>query len=101
MWKLCTRAAAISIVSSLCGIGAYTPPASAADIDQWSLCMGGGGPAKAIQACSAIIDSGRELPESLPYAYVYRGRANLTLQQADAALTDFTAALKFQPQLAH
>ncbi len=101
MWKLCSRAAAVSLVSALCMMGVCTPHVSAADIDQWSLCMGGGGPAKAIQACSAIIDAGRELPDSLPYAYVYRGRANLALKQADAALTDFTAALKFHPPLAH
>ena len=101
MWKLCSRAAAVSLVSALCMMGVCTSHVSAADIDQWSLCMGGGGPAKAIQACSAIIDAGRELPDSLPYAYVYRGRANLALKQADAALTDFTAALKFHPPLAH
>ena len=95
------RVAAFSLLAAACAIGACAPRASAADIDQWSVCMGGGGPAKAVQACSAIIDSGRELPENLPYAYAYRGRADLALDQADAAFADFTASLKSQPQLAH
>lgn len=101
MWRLCTRAAAAFLASALCAIAAHPPLASAADIDRWSLCMGGGVPAKAIEACSAIIDSGRELPDSLPYAYLYRGRAYQTLQQVDSAFSDFDAALKFHPQLAH
>ena len=101
MWKLCTRASAVSLVGALCAIGAHPPLASAADIDQWALCMGGGGPARAIEACSAIIDSGRELPDSLPYAYVYRGKAHLALNQDDLAFADYTAALKFGPPLAH
>lgn len=100
MWKLCARAVAVCLVA-LGTIGARPPLASAADIDQWALCMGGGGPAKAIEACSAIIDSGRELPDSLPYAYVYRGKAHLALNQDDLAFADYTAALKFQPPLAH
>jgi tetratricopeptide (TPR) repeat protein len=100
MWKLRTRAAAASLGVAWYAIGAL-PPVGAADIDQWALCMGGGGPERAIRECSAIIGSGRELPDSLPYAYVYRGRAYLTLRQPDPALADFDAALKFQPQLAH
>ena len=59
------------------------------------------GPARAIETCSAIIDPGRELPDSLPYAYVYRGKAHLELNQDDLALADYTAALKFDPPLAH
>lgn len=101
MWTLRARAAAVSLWGALFAIGGHSPIATAADIDQWALCMGGGGTARAIQECSAIIASGRELADSLPYAYVYRGRAHLTLKQVDVALTDFTAALKFDPQLAH
>jgi hypothetical protein len=71
----------------------------AADIDHWSLCMGGGGPAAAVKECTAIIDSGQELPDSLPYAYVYRGKAQFALNQNDSAFQDFTAALKFDPPL--
>jgi tetratricopeptide (TPR) repeat protein/pimeloyl-ACP methyl ester carboxylesterase len=76
-------------------------PAHAADIDQWSRCMGGGGPSTAIKECSAIIDAKKELPDSLPYAYVYRAKAHLALKEGDVAFKDFTAALKFEPQLAH
>ena len=95
--QLWTRAAAPWLLV----IAAYPRVGGGADIDQWSLCMGGGGPASAIQACSAIIDAQHELPDSLPYAYVYRGRARVTLKQADAAAADFEAALQFHPQLAH
>jgi Tfp pilus assembly protein PilF len=73
----------------------------AADFNRWSRCMGGGGPAAAVKACTAIIDSGQELPDSLPYAYVYRGKAQLSLNQNDLAFQDFTATLKFDPPLAH
>src|SRR5476649_166164 len=74
---------------------------NAADIDHWSACMGGGGPSAAIKECSAIIDANKELPDSLPYAYVYRAKAHLALKEGDVAFKDFTAALKFEPQLAH
>jgi tetratricopeptide (TPR) repeat protein/pimeloyl-ACP methyl ester carboxylesterase len=82
------------------GLGASS--AGAADLDHWSLCMGVSAPKTAITECSTIIDSARELPENLPYAYLYRGRANLTLKQTDAAFGDFTAAAsKSNPSLAH
>ncbi len=71
------------------------------NFERWSLCMGGGGTAAAIKACSDIIDSGHELPDSLPYAYLYRGKAHLALNHNDQAFQDFTAALKFDPPLAH
>jgi tetratricopeptide (TPR) repeat protein/pimeloyl-ACP methyl ester carboxylesterase len=76
-------------------------PARAADIDRWSDCMARSGPSAAIKACSAIIESGKELPDSLPYAYVYRAKAHLALKEGDLAFKDFTAALKFEPPLAH
>ena len=69
--------------------------------EHWALCMGGGGPAKAVKECSALIASGHELPDSLPYAYLYRGKAQFALNQNDQAFQDFTAALKFDPPLAH
>jgi tetratricopeptide (TPR) repeat protein len=71
------------------------------NFDTWSKCMGGGRPEIAVKECTALIDSGRELPENLPYANVYRGKAELALSQNDAAFQDFTAALKFDPPLAH
>jgi hypothetical protein len=43
-------------------------PARAADIDHWSLCMGEGGHSAAIKECTAIIDSKKELTDSLPSA---------------------------------
>jgi tetratricopeptide (TPR) repeat protein len=94
------RAAGIFLGGAV-AIAGYPPRASAADIDQWSLCMGGAGAERAVQACSDIIDSGREGSDNLPYAYVYRGRGHLTLKQLDPALTDFDAALRSKPPLAH
>ena len=76
MSKLGAGAAAACLSAAL-AIAGHPPRASAADIDQWSLCMGGAGAERALQACSGIIDSKREQPESLPYAYVYRGRGDL------------------------
>jgi len=76
-------------------------PARAADIDQWSLCMDRAGAGAAIKACSEIIDAKKELADSLPYAYLYRGKAELQQRAGDAAMKDFLAALKLEPQLAH
>jgi len=76
-------------------------PACAADIDRWSDCMGRSGPSASIKECSTIIDSGKELPDSLPYAYIYRAKAHFALKEGDLAFKDFTAALKFEPPLAH
>ncbi len=101
MWKLRAGAVAIATCSALFAIAGRPSIGNAAGIDQWALCMDGDAPVKAIRACSAIVDSRRELPDSLPYAYVYRGRAYLTLKQLDLALADFTVALRSSPQLAH
>jgi tetratricopeptide (TPR) repeat protein/pimeloyl-ACP methyl ester carboxylesterase len=92
----------LRLLSMSCVIGVCVSQAWAADFDHWSLCMGTTAPETAIKECSAIIDSARELPESLPYAYLYRGRAHLALKQIDPAFADFTAATaKSQPSLAH
>jgi tetratricopeptide (TPR) repeat protein/pimeloyl-ACP methyl ester carboxylesterase len=75
--------------------------AEAADIVKWANCMGQVGPSAAIKECTAIINSGKELPDSLPYAYVSRGRAYALQEQNDLAIKDFSAALQFEPPLAH
>jgi tetratricopeptide (TPR) repeat protein/pimeloyl-ACP methyl ester carboxylesterase len=96
--------AGVIALSCACTLAATTggvQVAYAADIDQWSLCMGRDDAAAAVRECSAIIDSGRELPDSLPYAYVYRGKAHLTQNHGDLAFKDFNAALQLEPQLAH
>ena len=101
MPKLRPSAVAVAAGCAFAAIAGRLPIADAADIDHWALCMGGAGPARAIQECSVIIDSKHELSDSLPYAYVYRGRAHVTLKQADSALADFTGALHFDLPLAH
>lgn len=89
-------------LGALYAIGAYVSMARAADLDHWSLCMTTPAPDTAIKECSSIIDSAHELPDSLPYAYLYRGRAHLALKQIDPAFSDFTAAAaKSHPSLAH
>lgn len=83
---------------------ALSPPVPwvrAATLEEWSNCMGKSGSREAVKACTAIINSGKELPDSLPYAYLYRGRASLALRDRQAAAADFVAALKFDPELAH
>jgi tetratricopeptide (TPR) repeat protein len=92
----------LSQLGALCALGVCVWNARAADLDHWSRCMGNTASATAIKECSTIIDSARELPESLPYAYLYRGRAHLALRQIDPAFSDFTAATsKSGPSLAH
>ncbi len=63
--------------------------------------MGRGGPAAAAAACTAIIESGAELTDSLPYAYLYRAEAQVALRQGEAAFQDFTRAATLAPDLAH
>jgi tetratricopeptide (TPR) repeat protein/pimeloyl-ACP methyl ester carboxylesterase len=90
------------LLGALCVFGTGMPEVRAADFAHWSLCMGTAAPETAIKECSTIIDTARELPESLPYAYLYRGRARLALKQIDSAFGDFTAATaKSHPALAH
>ncbi len=101
MWKPCARAVTVATSAALLAIAAHPSIGVAADITQWAQCMDGDAPASAVRACGAIIDSRRELADSLPYAYLYRGRAYLTLKEVDLALADFNAALGFSPQLAH
>jgi tetratricopeptide (TPR) repeat protein len=92
----------LRLLSALCAIGVCVSQARSADFDHWSWCMGTTAPETAIKECSTIIDSARELPESLPYAYLYRGRAHLALKQIAPAFGDFTAAAaKSHPSLAH
>jgi tetratricopeptide (TPR) repeat protein/pimeloyl-ACP methyl ester carboxylesterase len=92
-----TLAGLLIAASLLTGSGS----ARAADIIKWANCMGQAGPSLAIKECTAIINSGKELPDSLPYAYVSRGRAYALLEQNDLAIKEFNAALQFEPQLAH
>jgi len=101
MCKLRARAVAAAATAALFAIAGPPSVGHAAAFDQWALCMDGDVPALAVRACSSIIDARRELPDSLPYAYVYRGRAYLALKQTDLAFADFTAALQFSPPLAH
>jgi tetratricopeptide (TPR) repeat protein/pimeloyl-ACP methyl ester carboxylesterase len=95
--RLRAAVAAIAIAALASGL----VNARAADLDRWARCMGQGGPALAIKECTAIIESGKELADSIPYAYLYRGEAHATLKETASATEDFTAALKFEPQLAH
>lgn len=71
------------------------------NLDRWSQCMDLDSPANAVKQCTSIVDSGQELAENLPYAYVYRGKAEFALAQNDRAFQDFSAALKYDPPLAH
>lgn len=87
--------------AALAALASLVIPARAADVDHWSECMLRGGPHAAIKECTAIIDANKELSDSLPYAYLYRGKAHLILKEGDLAFKDFTAALKIEPQLAH
>ncbi len=91
----------LEIVLVALGIAAGIGIAPAADRDTWVQCMQTGSPAKAIKSCAAIIDAGKELPDSLPYAHLYRARAYAFCHQDELAAKDFGAASQLEPKLAH
>ncbi len=91
----------LNAAAAFAALAAIVPCASAATLEEWSNCMGKSGSTEAVKACTAIIRSGKELSDSLPYAYLYRGRASLALRDGQSAAADFAAAIKIEPQLAH
>ncbi len=97
----CGRVTAAAAFTVLAMHLANVACARAATLEEWSNCMGKSGSKEAVKACTAIIRSGKELPDSLPYAYLYRGRASLALRDGQSAAADFAAAIKLEPDLAH
>jgi len=61
------------------------------------LCMADGNPQLAVIACTRIIESGQMTGEKLGALLVRRGMAYGASNQLEAAIADFTAALKIKP----
>ena len=91
-------AAALFILGA---IGIDHQRAQAADLKTWQGCMQTKQPFVSIRDCTAIIAAGKELPDSLPYAYLYRGKAYAFCRESDRAAKDFTAASRMDATLAH
>ena len=96
--------AALVLLSGL-GAWAETPPAKAppkpaADpvIEEMKPCESGGDPAARAVACTLLITSGKLKGRALGAAYVFRGKAQAQRNEIKAAITDFSEALKVNPQ---
>ncbi|MBY0560070.1 tetratricopeptide repeat protein [Hyphomicrobium sp.] len=59
-----------------------------------------GNPARAIEGCSIVIDSGMTAPMDLATAYTYRANASETVGKHGDALTDLNKAIALNPNLA-
>ena len=75
--------------------------AQAADLKTWQGCMQTTQPFVSIRDCTAVIAAGKELPDSLPYAYLYRGKAYAFCRESDHAAEDFSKASQMDATLAH
>jgi len=75
--------------------------ALAADLATWRHCMQLINPALSATACSSIIDAGKETPDNLAYAYLYRARAGAYCFRKEQAIGDFQAALQRDATLVH
>lgn len=105
-----------AIASTLClaatvlnafGVAAYADTAPAANpatpdpiVEMMKPCSDGGDPELQAIACTELITGGRLLGPQLGAAYVFRGKANAARQQLQAAIADFTAALKIDGRAA-
>src|ERR1700759_3870615 len=79
---------------------AVTPAAAQQALD-WALCANDGNayPAeKAINGCTAVIKAGRETRKYMAIAYYDRGNAYYNIGDIDQAITDYTSAIRLNPQ---
>jgi len=79
--------------------GVASHPARSAPAADWFACIDG--QARAVEACTRILNTPGEPAESRDYALVYRGAAHLEAKALDAAAADFNAALQSPAPLAH
>ena len=96
-----TLALAAAVFLLFGGIGVDHQRAQAADLKTWQGCMQTKQPFVSIRDCTAIIAAGKELPDSLPYAYLYRGKAYAFCRESERAAEDFTTASRMDATLAH
>ena len=90
-WGVCVGAAVAAI--------ALSSGAKAASEADWFACSSGG--ARAVAACTKILNAPGEPVSSREYALVYRGNAHFADKELDAAAADYSAALKEPQPLAH
>ncbi len=76
------------------------PAAPDPAIEMMKPCSEGNDPELQAIACTELINGGRLSVKQVTAAYVFRGKANAARQQLEAAIGDFTAALKNDPRAA-
>src|ERR1700684_2082221 len=87
---------AILLATALTCIGpSFIATAQALD-QQWARCRGEYSE-RLIQACTAVIQSHRQTPETLARAFFFRGRAQAANGQFDRAIEDLDQAIKLDP----
>src|SRR5262245_35543552 len=71
-----------------------------AQASSWSDCLAGSDMNLRIDACTAIIEGGRESKEWKAQAYLSRGRSYLQRGSADLAIEDLSKAIQLKPDFA-
>jgi tetratricopeptide (TPR) repeat protein len=88
------RAILLAMVLAVTGPGFM---ATAQTVDQqWARCRGEYSE-RLIPACTSVIQSRRQTPETLARAFFYRGRALTAKSQFDRAVEDFNQAIRLDP----
>jgi len=77
------------------------PAAAQSSLPQRKLCAGESATLdQQIQACSALIASGKEKPEGLSLAYYFRGLAYWNNGESTLAIRDYDQAIRLKPDFA-
>src|SRR5258708_31589841 len=92
---------AVATVVAVTGAVAAIAPTQAQQSPAWTACSGDTTLSdEAIEACTEIIQSGRETKQNLAVAYIGRGTAYGDKGDYDRAIADFTKAIELDPKSA-
>ena len=91
--------AAALILLSLAGLAAAQRPAQGPKFKNIELCNGVDrtSPDIQIDACTSLIDSGKQTPQTLVIAYNNRGNAYVAKGEYDRAVQDYDQSIKLNP----
>lgn len=87
--------AAVFVGTTLLGADAHAQLAP-----QWESCAENPDLGERIKACTALIQSGQEMPKNLAVAYNDRGNAYSAKGDFDRAIADYSAAIRLDPKYA-
>ena len=90
----------IAVLTCACAAPLSTAPALGPS-REWRECGGEQDalPEQRISSCTKVIESGREMPQTLALAFYARGKAYAQTGQDDRAILDFDAALRLDADL--